>query len=336
MCKMLKTKYPKYRNNARSLLYFLIFLFVALSVLQLGFNTTIDPESWIFSLESNVQGMILKEIRFPCWLITVLTGSGFSIIGLTFQTLFKNPLVESGVLGLNTVAALSFVMAVYAGVDNQLALCSISIMSVLFLSLLYIKKGYKINTNRLILLGVAVTALSSAVLTFVLYTAYSDYPLHHVVNWLYGSFENAERETLTLVVPFFLLGFLLFLKQRKNYNALLLGSTVAHSMGVAVSQCLNKSLFAAAFIVGALTPVTGVLGFVGLIVPSLVRLKTGSLIEHTFWPCVFGGAVLTMFARSLTNIMPLTHTLPVGCFLAILGAPILLYLLVRTNYHAQP
>ena len=288
------------------------------------------------------EATILWQLRVPRVLLALLAGGALAVAGVAFQTLFRNPLAEPYTLGVAGGAALGAVLAVHAG-SGWLAgwlpggdgatfplVAAASFAGALAATGLVVGLAARrggLDSGTLLLAGVAVSFSASAVILFVQYLADST-QTYRMVRWMMGGLSVSGYTQVLWVAPWVLAGTALILAHRWDLNLLLTGEELATSRGVDLGRLRLVVLTAASLMVGAMVAVTGPIGFVGLIVPHMLRKVSGS--DHLgLVPACFlgGGAFLTLCDVAARTVMAPAE-LPVGVLTALLGGPFFLWLLL--------
>lgn len=280
---------------------------------------------------------ILLHLRLPRMLLASLAGAGLAGAGLALQGLFRNPLVDPFVIGVSGGAALGAGLALI--LNWQVRLWGLSpipltafagALSVMALVYRLGQSRGRILIERLLLAGVAISALSSSLLSLILVLRGEG--MEAVVFWIMGSFAGRTWEDSLILLPFLLLGTLMLLYELKSLNALQVGEESATYLGIDVDQLKNRIILAATLLSAAVVSVSGVIGFVGLIVPHIGRFLCRTAdFRRIFLPTLFSGAGLLVLADGLArNLLP-AQEIPVGIFTALLGVPFFLLLLLRQD-----
>jgi iron complex transport system permease protein len=252
--------------------------------------------------------------------------------GAAIQGLFRNPLAEPGLLGASNGAALGAVMVIYLGLASTLSIAvpfaaaGMALVSVLVLLAL---AGRGASSLRLILAGFAVSAFAGAGIALALNLSPNYFAALEIAFWLLGAVENRSWLHVGLAVPGAALGCVLMLATARALDGLALGEEVARSLGISLLRLRLQISIGLALAVGAVVSVTGVIGFVGLLAPHLVRPFTGALPSQTLLPAGLVGAILLVLADSLIRLIPTMTELKLGVLTAFLGVPLLLLLLTR-------
>ena len=274
---------------------------------------------------------VLMQIRLPRIILSVLVGGGLGIAGAALQGLFRNPLVEPGLIGVSSGSALFAVifLVVFPGITSifpileRLGLPMFSflggLVNVFAVYYLGAKKEGE-NTATIILAGVAINALAGALIGLTLFYA-DDTALRSFTFWSLGDLSVASWEKLPIAALLICIPSLVLLKGSKNLNALALGEKEAFYMGVNVNRTKVTLLVSTALIVGVAVSLTGMIGFVGLIVPHLMRISFGADHKLVLPGSFILGAILLNFADLLARTIAIPAEMPIGVITSLLGAP---------------
>lgn len=309
----------------------LIGLLLAASVLSLLIGRGGSLALWTLWVDDPVSArVILWQLRLPRLLLAILVGASLGLSGAVLQGLLRNPLAEPSLLGTSSGAALGAVVVFYFGLGGALALPLGGMLGALAaLGLIYVLAGRRPDTLTIILAGVAINAFTSALTSLALNLAPNPYAALEIVFWLLGSLADRGLDQVWLALPPMLLGWLLLGSCARALDALTLGEDTAHSLGFHAGWVQLRAISGTALAVGAAVAVTGVIGFVGLVVPHLlrpwVRHRPGQLLV----PSSLGGAALLTAADCLTRWLAPGPELHLGVVTALLGAPFFLYLLMQ-------
>jgi iron complex transport system permease protein len=278
--------------------------------------------------------LILIELRLPRALLGLLVGGSLGLAGAALQGLFRNPLAEPGVIGVSGCAALGAVLAFYSGLSLQvpLALPLGGIAGALIA--IGLLQGLALRDPRLatvLLAGVALAALSGALTALALNLSPNPYAVVEIVFWLMGSLTDRSLQHVLLVVPFMLAGWALMLSGARSLEALTLGEDTAQSLGVGLSSLRWRVVTGAALAVGAGVAVSGAIGFVGLIVPHLLRPFLGQRPGPLLAASALGGAALTLAADIAVRFVGGDNEVRLGVATAVIGAPFFFWLVLRNR-----
>ena len=277
---------------------------------------------------------ILIQIRVPRVLLAAAVGSSLAVAGAVFQGLFRNPMADPYVIGISSGAALGAVFAMLGGF--QLALGGFGAvplfaffggMATITLVYSMARVGRAVPVMTLLLAGIAISSFLSALVSLLTY--FAGERLHQVVFWLMGGLGGATWHQVKVMVPYALAGYICVSLFSRELNAMLLGEETARNLGVDTEKVKKYLLAGASLLVAAAVSTSGIIGFVGLVVPHFVRLVAGP--DHRFLlpaSAVLGGSLL-IATDTLARIVIAPSELPVGIITALIGAPMFVYLLKK-------
>lgn len=289
--------------------------------------------------ETGLDVLILRELRLPRLLLGILIGAGLGGAGAVMQGFFRNPLADPGIVGVSASAGLGAVAALYFGIASVFAL-ALPMAGVagagLGVALLFLIAGRRATATTLILAGVAVNAMAGALTALLMNLAPNPWALAEIAYWLMGSLNDASWTELTFAAPLILSGLLVLTLTGRGLEALSLGEDTARSLGVDLSRLRRLVVVGTALAVGGGVAVAGAIGFVGLVVPHLLRPLVGFRPAALIVPSMLGGSVLITLADLLVRLlsgpgMPLY----LGVLTALVGAPFFLWL-VRSTQRVAP
>ncbi|HXV23307.1 MAG TPA: iron ABC transporter permease [Alphaproteobacteria bacterium] len=282
--------------------------------------------------DAQTVALILREIRLPRAILGLLVGSALGLAGAALQGLLRNPLAEPGLIGASGAAALGAVATLYFGLSGLFALAlPLGGLAGAFLAvaLLYGIAGREGGVLTLILAGIALNSFSAALTALLLNLAPSPYAVQEIVHWLLGSLADRSFDQLWLAAPFILAGAILMLADGRALDALALGEDTAQSLGFHLVAVRWRVIAGVAMTVGAAVSVTGVIGFVGLVVPHLLRPVVGYRPSALLALSALGGAALTLASDIALRLLPSQFELKLGVVTALIGAPFFLYLVLK-------
>ncbi|WP_058553916.1 iron ABC transporter permease [Thiohalocapsa sp. ML1] len=311
---------------------------LVLSILSLGLGAA--PMGWgevlggLFGTGPEEHRIIVRQIRLPRVLLAWLLGAALGMSGAALQGLLRNPLAEPGLLGISASAGLGAVLALYFGLTafGIWILPSLAMAGALGATLLLyaLTRGGTSNLT-LILAGVALSSLAGALTSLALNLAPNPASVQDIVLWLLGSIADRSLADVGLVLPFVAVGLVLLMAAAPALTLLTLGEAEAASLGVQLPRLRGLIITGSALAVGACVSVTGTIGFVGLVVPhllrGLVRHQPGSLLL----PSALGGAVLVLGADLVIRLLDTPQPLMLGVVTALVGAPFFLALVVQSR-----
>ena len=285
------------------------------------------PMSWA---ADNADGWIFLELRLPRALLGLCVGAALGLSGAVLQGYLRNPLADPTVLGVSASAALGGVVAIFLGINLVpfgLFGCAMIGAGASILLLLAIGRGG--GPIGFILGGMVLSTLAGALTAFVISIAPNPFAASEIINWLMGALTDRLMEDVLTALPFMLIGALLLLTTGRALDALTLGENGARSLGVDLFRLQWLIVLGVGLSVGASVAVSGVVGFVGLIVPHLIRSFYDEQPSRILLPSALGGAILTLTADSLVRLIPGPGEMRLGIAMAVLGAPFFLLLLLR-------
>ena len=275
---------------------------------------------------------IMLELRLPRTALALLIGGSLGLGGAAMQGLLRNPLASPDVLGPSTGASLGAVVAGYFLGGGVFAVAIGGMAGALLaLALLLALAGRAAGTATLVLAGVAISALGGALVNLALSLAPSPYALYDVMFWLLGSLADRSLPQLAVAAPLIIAGGALLLAQRHRLDTLALGEDVAASLGVAIQRLRWTVVIATGIMVGAGVAVAGSIGFIGLVVPHLVRPLVGNRPGAALVPAGLAGSALLLAADMAVRLPVNGQELKLGVLTALLGAPFFLWLVVRSR-----
>jgi iron complex transport system permease protein len=283
--------------------------------------------------------MILAELRLPRMFTGLIVGAGLGGAGAALQGYFRNPLADPGIVGVTSGAGLGAVTALYfgfAGVFAYAVPAAAILGAGLGALLLLLIAGPRARATTLILSGVAVGALANAMTALLMNFSPNPWALSEIAYWLMGSLNNASWTEVQIALPLIAAGLVLLLINRRALDALSLGEDTAASLGFDLGRVKLLIVSGTALAVGGGVAVAGAVGFVGLVVPHLLRRFVAHEAGRLILPSALGGAALLSLADTATRIMS-GQGLPLylGVATALLGAPFFLWL-VRTAARRAP
>ena len=285
------------------------------------------PMSWA---ADNADGWIFLELRLPRALLGLCVGAVLGLSGAVLQGYLRNPLADPTVLGVSASAALGGVLAIFLGINLvPFGLFGCAMIGAVASILLLLAIGRGGGPIGFILGGMVLSTLAGALTAFVISIAPNPFAASEIINWLMGALTDRLMEDVLTALPFMAIGALLLLTTGRALDALTLGENGARSLGVDLFRLQWLIVLGVGLSVGASVAVSGVVGFVGLIVPHLIRSFYGEQPSRILVPSALGGAILTLTADSLVRLIPGPGEMRLGIAMAVLGAPFFLLLLVR-------
>jgi len=305
-------------------------LVVALAALSLACGRIWAPWS-AWTSRADPLWAVIFELRAPRTLLGVLVGAALGASGAALQGYTRNPLADPGMLGVSSMAAFGAVMALYFGATAAtpwLLPASAMVMAAVGVALLLALAGATSSMVTFVLAGAVLQSLAAAATALALNLAPSPWAVNEIINWLMGSLADRSVNEVVWAAPFIAVGLGLLFCTGRALDALTLGDTGARALGVDME--LTRALVAAGvgLAVGASVSVTGMISFVGLVTPHLMRPLVGSRPGALLVPSAFAGAAVVLAADIVVRLAPSQSELKLGVAMAALGGPFFLALLI--------
>ena len=320
------------------LIFILIILIVAMLLyLSLG-SVSISLWNIFYGTENDISKKILFDIRLPRLINVILVGSALSVSGLLLQALIRNYLAEPGLLGISAGAGLGAILMFL--LPTTVPFYFITPVSFLFAlatsAVIYlVAKGlnYKytnfINSNKIILAGIAISAFLSSLNGFLLIL--SGRNVTQIIYWLNGGFGGKAWNEVFMSLPVVFAGILIAMTMSKSLNVLALGEEMAASLGLKVKLFQMACVAVSAMLAASAVSVAGIISFAGLVVPNMARILIGSDYRYTIPASLMLGSLLLIISDLIARIIVLPAELPTGIITAFIGAPFFIYLILKKN-----
>lgn len=281
------------------------------------------------------QEAVLWYIRMPRILIGLMVGASLALAGAVMQGIFSNPLVDPGIMGVSAGASLGAVIAISLGLTSMgmfymPMFAFVGAFAAVSITILLTMRGGCVETATLLLAGVAISMLLGAFTSGIL-TLMNEYRLREFLFWMVGGLDFRRWEHVFLAIGPFLIGTTILITLGRQLNVLVLGDTEAKALGVPVMLYRLIFLFLASFITATAVCVSGAIGFVGLIIPHIVRILVGPDHRVLLPVSALAGALFLIFCDTLGRVLAAPSEIRVGIMTALLGAPYFLYLLRRVR-----
>jgi iron complex transport system permease protein len=326
---------PLALNAALGLLALALFLAsLAVGPAELGLSESVRG---LFAGGGEAAAIIMREIRLPRAILALAIGFTLGLAGAVLQGFLRNPLAEPGIIGVSAMAAFGAVAIFYTGLvgASLYALPAGALLGALTAVLLLMALAARsASTITLILAGIALSSLSGALTALVLNLSPNPFASYEIIFWLLGSLKDRSLEHVWLAVPLMAAGWLLIALSARAIDALSLGEEAAASMGVHMGRTRFLIVAGVALGVGAATAIAGTIGFIGLVVPHLIRPLTSRMPSRLLLPAGLGGAALLLTADIAVRFILPAGELNVGVLTALIGAPFFLWLVVRSRREA--
>ncbi len=288
--------------------------------------------SALLSGEGGPVVLVMQEIRLPRAILGLLVGAVLGLSGAAMQGFLRNPLAEPGLIGVSSSAALGAVLSLQTGLAAAftlalpLAALAGAALSVLLILALAGPRGGALS---LILAGIAISALTGAGTQLVLNLSANPFAVMEIVYWMMGSLADRSMTHVWIAAPFMLAGSVMLLSTGRALDALTLGEDAAQSMGVSLRRLRLMIILGTASAIGASVAVAGAIGFVGLVIPHLLRPLTGGQPSRLLPAAMLGGAAMLLASDIAVRLITPDQDLKLGVLTALIGAPFFLHLLWR-------
>lgn len=325
------------RPSPRRVLAVLCALLAVVAICAAASGALAIPRSQVLPLlfdpaaagEAAMWRSVLLEVRLPRIVLALTVGAGLALSGAVMQALFRNPLAEPGLIGISPGGAMGAVAAIVLGAQGLAGIAPAAFAGSLAATAL----AYRLGSRRpgvanLLLAGVAINAICASVVGFFTFQA-SEVQLRNLTFWNLGSLAGASWAQLAWLVPLVAVLCALLMRDWRAMNALLLGEREAQHLGFDLARLRRRLIVLTALLVGPLVAVTGTIGFVGLVVPHLVRLPLGADHRWLLPNTLAGGAIALTLADWLARMVVIPAELPIGIVTSLVGGPFLLWMLAR-------
>jgi iron complex transport system permease protein len=319
----------------------LLILLTGSGILSLGTGTADVPFGTVVGIlagraEPGPSATIVRDIRLPRLALAVLIGAALAVAGAAMQGFFQNPMADPYIVGVSSGAALGATLGMVLHIDFWIAglsatpiLAFAGALAATFLVYAISLRGGRLPVALLLLTGVAVGALAAAATSFLMLIGESDTRL--VLFWLLGSLSSRRWDHVQMILPYVIPGIAIIWAYARDLNLLLLGEETAQHTGVEVEQVKRIVLSASALLAAAAVSVSGIIGFVGLIIPHVVRLVVGPDHRRLIPLSALAGALLVVLADVLARTLAAPSEIPIGIITSALGCPFFLFLIARRS-----
>ena len=278
--------------------------------------------------------LVMREIRLPRAILAIMVGASLGLAGAAMQGYLRNPLAEPGLIGVSGSAALGAVISIQTGLAATVAL-GLPIMALsgalLGVVLVVTLAGPRGSSLTLILAGIAISALAAALTSLVLNLSPNPFAANEIVFWMMGSLADRSMVHVWIALPFMAVGWVMLSTLGRGLDALTLGEDAAGAMGIGHSRLRLTLILGTASVVGAATAVAGAIGFVGLVVPHILRPFVGAQPSRLLWASALGGAIMVLAADIAVRLILPDRDLKLGVVTALVGAPLFLHLIYKTR-----
>lgn len=277
-------------------------------------------------------------IRFPRILLAMSVGIGLAVCGVVMQAIVKNPLADPYILGVSSGASLGATLAIMLGIGSFIGGNFVGIMAFVgamitsFAVMAISRIGGRVTSAKLILSGTAISAVCSAASNFVIYITNDKEASQKILYWTMGSFSGATWGKVQVLLPVVVICTLIFWTQYRSLNLMLLGDEVSVTLGTDLQRIRIVYLVIASVMVGFAVYAAGMIGFVGLVIPHVIRLIFGTDHRKLVPLSALLGGILLVWADVASRSILKNAEMPIGILISLIGAPCFIYLLVRKSY----
>ncbi len=281
---------------------------------------------------------IIIYIRLPRLILAVAVGMGLAVCGVVMQAIVKNPLADPYILGVSSGASLGATVAIMLGIGSFLGSNFVGVMGcagafgISLLVMLVANIGSPSNSVKLLLAGMALSSVCSAFSSFVVFFAHDREGMMSITYWLMGSLAGANWGNIAVILPLVILCVFFFITQYRVLNLMLLGDEVSITLGTDLHKYRNVYLLVTSLMIGFIVYASGMIGFVGLIIPHVVRILVGTDHKKLIPISCLMGAILLVWADVLCRVMIKGTELPIGILISMIGAPCFIYLMAKKSY----
>lgn len=311
-----------------------VFGFVTSLVTGPAAISPLDALTALFTDSGGPETDIMRDIRLPRAVLGAMVGASLGLTGAAMQGLLRNPLAEPGLIGVSSFAALGAVISLQTGLAATLTLAlplSALAGAGLSVGLLVLLAGPRGSSLTLILAGIAISALGGALTTLVLNLSPNPFAASEIVFWMMGSLADRSWTHVFLAFPLMAIGWVALFATSRGLDALTLGEDAAAALGIRMGRLRALVVAGTAAAIGAATAVTGAVGFVGLVVPHVLRQFVGGAPGRLLPASALGGAAMVLLADSAVELILPDRDLKLGVLTALVGAPVFLHLVYRTR-----
>jgi iron complex transport system permease protein len=283
---------------------------------------------------SPTQETIIISVRLPRVLLALLVGMGLALAGTIFQGLFRNPMADPSIIGSSQGAALGATIAFFFGINvgwgglSAVPLFAfVGALLAVFIVYIIARAGGRVSISSLLLVGIAVSSFLASIVSMLM--VINEDRMHNIFFWLMGGLGTGNWDMVLAVLPFIAVGSVVSIFLARDLNLLMLGEERAAQLGLDTERFKWIMIVVASLVVGAAVSVSGIIGFVGLMTPHIIRLLTGPDHRYLIPGSLIGGGLFLVLADTLARTVIAPKELPVGIVTAFFGAPFFIYLLKR-------
>lgn len=290
--------------------------------------------NYIHEAVSQTQYLIVFMVRMPRIIMASIVGMGLAVVGASFQSLFKNPMADPYILGISSGAALGAALAIVIKLPSNMSTFSVvtifafagAIVTTVMVYYVAQVNG-KVTTLNLLLVGSAINFLMSAIISIIM--VFNQQDVNQIVFWMMGSFNASSWKNIILVAPVVIFGTLIIYFFYRDFNLMIIGEDSAKSLGVETERLKKIIIIISSMIIGVCVAFSGVIGFVGFLVPHMIRILFGPNNKVLIPFSAIAGAIFLLLADTVARTAASPAELPVGAVTALIGSPYFIYLLIK-------
>ncbi len=305
----------------------LLALILAMALALLAGPIWIAPDQW---LAGDLPSLIITELRLPRVCLGAIVGAALGMAGAAMQGYLRNPLADPGLFGISACAALGAVASMFFGMAAWWLLPAFALTgAMLGMGALALLAGRSGSLILFTLAGVVLSSLAGSGTALLISLAPTPFASSEIITWLMGALTDRSWRDVGIALPLSLFGMVLLLVAARSLDALTLGEAAARSLGVDMRRLSLLMVVGTGLCVGSTVAVAGIIGFVGLVVPHLLRPWAGHRPSALLLPSALGGALLVVLADMMVRLLPTAAELRLGIAMSVLGTPFFLALLLR-------
>ena len=314
-------------------------MLAGLAIAVFAASLALGPDGFVLPEDRQAARLVFLEIRVPRAVLGFLIGGALGLAGAVLQGYLRNPLAEPGRLGVTGGASLGAVLAIHTGLAGAapIFLPAGGLLGAIVATLtVFALAGRQLGPLTVILAGVAVSAIASALTALALNLAKNPFALTEMLYWMMGSLSDRSLLHVWLAAPLIATGCVLLAASGRGLDGLMLGEDAAQNLGVDLVRLQALVIAGTALAVGAGTAVAGSIGFVGLVVPHLLRPFFGAQPSRLLFASFLGGAALVLASDLLLRVLSPAGDLRLGVVTALIGAPFFLWIVIKTRRTLGP
>ncbi|HET59845.1 MAG TPA: iron ABC transporter permease [Chloroflexi bacterium] len=344
----------KFLRTPRNLFFILIFLLMCMIILSISLGSVRIPLEQVIRVifgmpvEKSAYTVIILQYRIPKIITALLAGAALSVAGLQMQTLFQNPLADPFILGVSSGASLGVALIVLSvGTTGTFLLAGIGLLgdisiaaaaflgSLLVLVFILMISQRARSSTMMLLIGLMVSYITSAVVSLLIYFSLPE-KIYTYLSWTFGSFSGVTWSQIWIIVPALLLGFVVAFALSKPLNALLMGEKYAQTVGINIRRTRFWIIVSASLLAGIVTAFCGPIGFIGIAIPHVARAIFHSANHRILLPATFLiGSITAILSDVIAQLPGHQQVLPINVVTAMLGAPVVLWVLIKNQRNMQ-